>query len=208
MLTIRSAVSLAMTAVVLGCGADDERAAAGTATAGQGRADGKNSTAGKKPAELFPPTGKSLYRDHRGNEVDLKEFQGRIVVLNFWATWCPPCRYEIPDLVRLRTEFRRDEVAILGVSIDQGSEEQVRPLLTRFIEQFDINYPVIVDSRLELLRHFVRRDLSAVGVPMTFVIDPAGRLFSTHEGLPQVRGRPDPAGILRREIQTLQERRQ
>ncbi len=159
--------------------------------------------AGKRPVALFPPAANSVYTDHLGKEVDLRDLSGRILIVNFWATWCPPCRYEIPHLVALRSSYADEDLAIIGISLDHGSKEQLRPLLTHFVEQYDINYPIIVDPEFGLLRHFVRGDLTGVAIPMTFVLDRQGNLFSTHEGLPQRGGRPDPGGVLTREIQTL-----
>jgi cytochrome c biogenesis protein CcmG/thiol:disulfide interchange protein DsbE len=197
-------VLLAAVAAVLGCGANNDSGSARASAASSGQAK-----AGPAPgkAGVFPPAADYLVRDHRGRQVDLRDYQGKIVVLNFWATWCPPCRYEIPHLVRLRAAYDEKEVAILGVSIDRGPDEQVRPLLSRFVDEYDINYPVLLDGELRLLRQFLRRDLAAAGVPMTYVIDRKGQLFSTHEGLPLTRsGQPDPGGVLDGEIRQLLDR--
>ena len=68
---------------------------------------------------VFPPPEFYEIGDHEGRAVDLRDFKGRVVLLNFWATWCGPCRYEIPDLVEMRGEYEPDQVAIIGVSLDQ-----------------------------------------------------------------------------------------
>jgi thiol-disulfide isomerase/thioredoxin len=196
---------LAAAAAVLGCGAANDGGSAQAAAASAGQA---KVAAGPDKARVavgaFPPATDFLVRDYRGNQVDLRDFQGRVVVLNFWATWCPPCRFEIPHLVRLRSDYDEKEVAILGLSIDQGTEDRVRPLLSRFVAEYEINYPVLLDGELRLLRQFMRRDLAAAGVPMTFVFDAKGQLFSTHEGLPlNRRGQPDPGGVLDAEVRQL-----
>ena len=66
---------------------------------------------------VFPPSEFFQLGNHEGKVVDLRDFKGRIVLLNFWATWCGPCRYEIPDLVKMRSEHETDQVAIIGISL-------------------------------------------------------------------------------------------
>jgi peroxiredoxin len=202
-LTLVTVVTLGLT-LGLACGSTED---SGTARAEIGSADSAPTPPPpqqKRPAALFPPAADFILHDYRGQQVDLRDYAGKIVVLNFWATWCPPCRYEIPYLVQLRSDFDPADVAILGASIDRGTEAQVRPLLARFVRSLGINYPVLIDSDLRLIRQYVRRDLSTVGVPMTFVFGRDGVLFSTHEGLPHDGGgQPNPRRVLAREIRTL-----
>lgn len=155
----------------------------------------------------FPPASFFEMKDYRGQTVDLRDYKGKVVVLNFWATWCGPCRYEIPHLVELRKGFDADEVAIIGVSLDQGEAEQIRPLLAQFIDHYGINYPIVLDNRFELIGQFYKRDLSTLGVPMTYVIDQQGQIYRTHTGLPpDASGKPNPGKVLGEEIQTLLDR--
>src|SRR5262245_53469485 len=78
-------------------------------------------------------------RDTAGNGVKLSSFAGSVVLLNFWATWCAPCRQEIPGLVELHAEYRARGLVILGVSIDTPSTP-----LEPFIEELGIDYPVLI----------------------------------------------------------------
>ena len=175
--------------LVLGCGGSEtEQSGQGTPPSG---------------ASVFPP---ELYawKDHLGQNVDLRDYQGKIVLLNFWATWCGPCRYEIPDLVKIRGDYDSEQVVIIGVSLDRGAEEQVRPMLGKFVERFEINYPVLHDGQFELIRIYYKKNLASVAVPMTFVFDQQGQIYRTHVGVPRDKnGRPNPRSVLSEDIRSL-----
>src|SRR5260221_3146878 len=76
-----------------------------------------------------------------GRSITSSEWRGKVVLINFWATWCPPCRAEIPDLVALQDKYR-DRLQIIGVSQDEAPPDVVR----RFVAEHKINYPVIMAS--------------------------------------------------------------
>ena len=113
---------------------------------------------------------------------DLEAYEGRVVVLNFWATWCVPCRFEIPALVRLRRDF--EEVAVVGISIDRGTVEQVGPLIERFVSRFEINYPVYLDAEQKVARNYAGSAPFMMYVPTTAVIDQGGRVVKLYQGVP------------------------
>ncbi len=153
--------------------------------------------------KLFPPQS-AKWSDYQGRSVDLRDYEGKVVLVNFWATWCGPCRYEIPALVEMSNEYDPEQVAIIGISLDQGPPERVLPLIGEFVERLAINYPVVHDSQLELLRAFYKKNLAKVGVPLTFIFDRAGRVYKTHLGVPSDRsGRPNPRGVFGEDIETL-----
>ena len=123
-----------------------------------------------------------------GGTFQLDNHLGDIVVMNFWATWCAPCRREIPDLVELQEEFGDQGVQFIGVSFDQGSPDAVRD----FIEEYDINYPIAIDDGT------VRDKYGPIDVlPMTLVIGPKGNGRYFARGMVT-------AGVLRPAIQDLQ----
>ena len=173
----------------LGCG-EAEIAQKGAASAGP---------------TVFPPQ-VHQWKDFEGKSVDLNDYKGKVVILNFWATWCGPCRYEIPALVQLREDYGPDEVAIIGVSLDQVPAHKAQPLLGKFVERFEINYPILHDSRAELIKTYYKQNLNTVAVPMTYVFDQQGRLFRTHRGVPSINRKPDPRGVISAEIDALLKR--
>src|SRR6476620_2484446 len=78
-------------------------------------------------------------RDLDGRPLSSADWRGKVVIVNFWATWCPPCRAEIPDLVALQNKYR-DRLLIIGVSQDEGSVESVK----QFVAAHQMNYPVVM----------------------------------------------------------------
>ncbi|MEE9165983.1 MAG: TlpA disulfide reductase family protein [Candidatus Neomarinimicrobiota bacterium] len=99
--------------------------------------------------------------DLEGDSVSLSDFKGKVVILNFWATWCAPCREEIPGFIDLQTKYE-DDIVILGISVDEDGSEVV----PRFVERFGVNYPVLYASAK------VISDYGGItGIPTSFVLD-------------------------------------
>lgn len=112
--------------------------------------------------------------DLEGKPFTLSHHRGHVVVLNFWATWCPPCRAEIPGFVELQDEFRERGVVFVGVALDDEGAEIVGPYAT----ERGINYPVLVDGWQAAARY------GGIGtVPTTFLIDAQGTIRYRHTGL-------------------------
>ncbi len=110
-------------------------------------------------------------QDTGGGYVSLSQYQGRVVVLNFFADWCPPCRREIPDFIELESAYRDKGASIIGIAL-------VGPQDARdFAEKFGINYPVLIDDG---------KTSNAYGsiraIPTTFVIDKKGRIVKKYIG--------------------------
>ena len=103
----------------------------------------------------------------QGGEVDRESFRGRVVVLNFWATWCPPCVEEMPSLERLHRALAGEGVVVLSVSVDEDGAA-----LQRFVEKAGVTFPVLRDPGA--------RGPAAVwrttGYPETFILDGSGRI--------------------------------
>lgn len=112
--------------------------------------------------------------DTEGKEVKLSDYKGKIVILDFWATWCAPCRKGIPDLIEIQKEYN-NEVVVIGISLDQSNTiNYVKP----FMEQFGINYPVVYGSEQVIIDYGSIR-----AIPTSFIIDREGNIVDKFEGL-------------------------
>lgn len=109
-----------------------------------------------------------------GKEIKLSDYRGKIVIVDFWATWCPPCRKGIPDLISLQEEYKKDLV-VIGISLDQQNTiKDLKP----FIENYKINYPVVLGDEK------VVKDYGGINaIPTSFIIDQKGNIVDSHIGL-------------------------
>lgn len=105
-------------------------------------------------------------KDLAGKDFDLASTRGKVLLINFWATWCAPCKHEIPDLARLHEKYKSRDFAVLGFTVDSGSSAEIAP----FIPEFGINYPVFIadDVRSQFY--------SEPGIPMTIVVNRRGQI--------------------------------
>ena len=113
-------------------------------------------------------------KDINGHTVRLSDFRGRVVLLNFWATWCPPCKVEIPWFVEFENQYQAMGLTVLGVSMDEDGWKAVKP----FLEARNINYPIVVGNE----------DISVLyggidSLPTTLLIGRDGRTEFYHQGL-------------------------
>jgi peroxiredoxin len=113
-------------------------------------------------------------KDLSGKQVRLSDYKGKVVVVNFWATWCGPCRLEIPDFVRLREQYHDRGLEIIGISMDEDGSEDV----AKSAAAFKINYPVVMGT-METVEAFGPMN----AIPTTFIIDRQGRIESRHLGM-------------------------
>ena len=112
--------------------------------------------------------------DMSGKTVRFSEFRGQVVLVNFWATWCSPCKVEIPWFVEMQRAYQGAGLTILGVSMDEDGWKSVKP----YIEEHRVNYRVLV-GKDEILREFGWTDC----LPVTLIIDKACRIAVRHAGL-------------------------
>jgi thiol-disulfide isomerase/thioredoxin len=111
--------------------------------------------------------------DLDGKQVKLSDFKRKVVILNFWATWCAPCRVEIPGFLELQKKYGDKGLAVIGVSVDEQGPEVVK----EFVKQFQMTYPVVVGNE-KIIEAYGGID----GIPTTFVIDREGRIIGKHIG--------------------------
>ena len=97
-------------------------------------------------------------QDMNGDELDLATLKGNVILLNFWATWCGPCKIEIPGFVELQEAYGDQGFQVLGLSVDDTAD-QIKP----FAEQFAVNYPMLVGLGRDGLSGSLRTDLGASG---------------------------------------------
>lgn len=99
--------------------------------------------------------------DIEGKQITLSDYKGKVILLDFWATWCGPCKMEIPSFIQLQNDYK-DDIVVLGVSLDQGGPSAVVP----FAEKMNINYPIVYGNGTVVQAYGGVR-----GIPTTFVID-------------------------------------
>ena len=115
----------------------------------------------EKPApdfNLLTPNGKS---------ISLSDYKGRTVLLNFWATWCIPCKKELPSMQRLYEDLKLDGFEIVAISIDRDKKERVH----QYIEEYSLTFPVLLDPSQK-----VRKDYFILGLPTSYLIGKDGKL--------------------------------
>ena len=113
--------------------------------------------------------------DMNGEKVNLASLEGNVILLNFWATWCGPCKIEIPWFVEFQRKYKDHGLVVLGLSVDD-TPEQIKP----FAEQFQVNYPMLIGLGQE---EFQEAYGPVWGIPVTFFIDREGTLCRTHMGI-------------------------
>jgi thiol-disulfide isomerase/thioredoxin len=100
-----------------------------------------------------------------GDSIDFAELRGRALLVNVWATWCGPCRAEMPELQELHEQYG-DDLSVIGVSIDQAGDQD---LIEGFLEDVGIDFTILLDPEGRVTRRF-----TTIGVPETFLIDAEG----------------------------------
>ena len=113
-------------------------------------------------------------KDMDGVDVNLASFKGKIILLNFWATWCGPCKLEIPDLVALQDQYA-DDIVVLGFSVDDTPEQ-----LKAYAAEYKMNYPVLVGNGHENIQDAYG---PMWGIPVTIVIDREGKIAKKQSGI-------------------------
>lgn len=111
--------------------------------------------------------------DLDGNTHSLSDYRGKWVLVNFWATWCPPCLSEIPELTSLHNAHKGKDLIVLGIAMDSGTRFKVAD----FAEAHNINYPIVMGNR-EIAAQIGLVD----ALPVSFLYSPTGKLVNRHAG--------------------------
>ena len=109
-----------------------------------------------------------------GKTIKLSDYKGKVVIIDFWATWCPPCRKGIPDLISLQKDFKND-VVVIGISLD--AEKTIKDV-PGFVKNYGINYPIVYGDEKVVTAYG-----GIEGIPTAFVIDKKGNIVDKHVGL-------------------------
>jgi thiol-disulfide isomerase/thioredoxin len=115
-----------------------------------------------------------VLKDLRGRTVRISDYKGKVVLLNFWATWCPPCRAEMPDLIKWQREFRGRGLQVIGITYPPTELREVR----RFIRSIKVNYPILIGATQTKMLFD-----SGETLPITVVIDREGKVRERIEGI-------------------------
>ena len=129
------------------------------------------------PASIFGQEARApqfALKDINGATVRLRSYRGKVVLINFWATWCPPCRAEMPDLVRLQRQYARQGLQIIGITYPPEEKNRVR----RFARSLKVNYPIILGTS-QLKARFSSEET----LPLTVVIDRDGKVNDIISGI-------------------------
>jgi len=132
-----------------------------------------NGSADAVPATELETAPDFSLKNFDGGRTKLSDYRGKVIILDFWATWCPPCIKEIPDFVELQKEYGDKGLAILGISLDQNPKQ----VLPKFIKKYKVNYPILLtDGKVD------KAFGGVTGIPTTFVIDQKGEIYKQYVG--------------------------
>ena len=173
---MKKAILFTLTAVIMGCGQ------------GSAQAEAQKKNIPKKTVKAARPKGAVMAPDFiladlEGNRVQLADYRGKVVLLNFWGTWCGPCRKEIPDFIELVDKYQESGLEIIGVTLTSGPPENIQ----RFSDRMGINYTLLTDFEARETQTVTWEYGKATGrpingIPTTFIIDREGYIVKKYIG--------------------------
>ena len=173
---MKKTILLTIVAAIIGCGQ------------GSAQADVKKKIAPKKTIKINRPKGAVkapdfTLADLNGNTQSLADLEGNVVILNFWGTWCGPCRREIPDFIKLYDKYNADGLEIVGITLTSGPPNAIQ----QFVDRYAINYTILTDIE-ENETQWVTAEYGKAtgqqinGIPTTFIIDRDGYIVKRYVG--------------------------
>ncbi len=112
-----------------------------------------------------------------GKEVKLSDFKGKVILINFWATWCPPCRKELPDLSIISTELKDKDFKMIGVSVDDNQQ-----VLNNFLKTNNLPYTILFEPNVLVAKYMDAAGQNQNVVPQTYIIDKNGKVVEAIMG--------------------------
>lgn len=137
-----------------------------------------SSKVGISEGMIAPDFGLPLW--HSDEVKKLSDFRGEIVVLNLWASWCPPCRKEMPALMKLSEDYKGKGVTVLGVNL--ATHERNNSGADEFMEHFGVEFPTFIDLPIENGRGVVSSRYNINSIPYTYIIDREGTIVEVFQG--------------------------
>lgn len=132
-----------------------------------------------KNGEPPPAIGKAAplfeIRTLEGNNLSLSDFRGKVVLIEFWATWCPPCKASIPEIEALKKKFNDNDLVVLGINLDEGSD--IKDRVAAFKEAYRITYPIGLDSEGKVSSKY-----RVSSIPMIYLLDRDLRVARIYTG--------------------------
>ena len=116
--------------------------------------------------EQHPPAPDFTLMDVSGKPVSLVDFRGRVLVINFWATWCPSCRQEMPSLERAAAWLKQYDAELIAINVGEKAKQ-----VKRYLAEEPVDFPILLDRDMK-----VATDWDAMRLPVTYVVDPEGRI--------------------------------
>ncbi len=123
-------------------------------------------------AKEVVPAPEVVLENLEGGKISLKDYRGKWVFINFWATWCPPCIKEMPDMESFYNKFKKHNFVMLAVSIDKKKK-----LVEKFVKKYNLTFEIFFDPKTKVAKQF-----GVKGIPATFVINPQGEIISQASG--------------------------
>jgi cytochrome c biogenesis protein CcmG/thiol:disulfide interchange protein DsbE len=131
-------------------------------------------TATGQPPEVGSTAPDFSLKDLNGRRVNLSDYRGHVVIIDFWATWCPPCQATIPELVSIEDTYRKQGLVVLGISLDEGSD--VERTLAAFSKDHRMNYSVLLGTDAVEDRYNIR------SIPTLFLVGKTGKIKELYRG--------------------------